>query len=89
MVSFYIKLTLLYIESKSMGREVRTRREYKVKLEKDKLDYLRIMEDKDLGSDLVCPECKSEKELVMTPYWGWGRTYDTCYFVCPKCDTRR
>ena len=72
-----------------MDRNVKLRTEYRVKLEKDQLDYSRILDDEELGKDIVCPECHSEKELVMTPYWGWGRTYYTCYFVCPRCETRR
>ncbi len=38
---------------------------------------------------LYCPECGSEKELVMTPYWGAQTRYYTCYFVCSQCSKRR
>ena len=72
-----------------MNRKIKSREEYKVKLEKDQLDYSRMLDDKDLRDDLMCPKCESEKELVMTPYWGYGRRYYTCYFVCPQCDVRR
>ena len=73
----------------NMDRTVKLRKEYRVKLEKDQLDYLRMQDDEELSGDIVCPNCRGEKELVMTPYWGWGRTYYTCYFVCPQCDRRR
>jgi len=72
-----------------MERTVKLRAEYKVKLEKGELDYSKILDDEELGGDIICPKCHTEKELVMTPYWGWGRTYYTCYFICPKCDKRR
>jgi hypothetical protein len=72
-----------------MDRIVKLRREYKVKLERDQLDYSKILDDEELGGDIICSRCGSEKELVMTPYWGWGRTYYTCYFVCPQCDGKR
>lgn len=73
----------------NIERHIKTRKEYRVKLEKDSLDYIKILEDEDLKDDLVCPKCHNEKEFVMTPYWGFGRIYYTCYFVCPKCDERR
>ena len=72
-----------------MNRIVKQREEYRVKIEKDQLDYSKILNEEDLSKDIICPKCHSEKELVMTPYWGFGRTYYTCYFVCPKCDERR
>ena len=72
-----------------IDRKVRLREEYRVKLEKSQLDYSKMLDDEDLSRDIICPECGSEKELVMTPYWGYGRTYYTCYFVCPKCGGRR
>ena len=72
-----------------IDRKVRLREEYRVKLEKGQLDYSKILDDEDLSRDIICPECGSEKELVMTPYWGYGRTYYTCYFVCPDCGGRR
>jgi len=72
-----------------MDRIVKLRKEYKVKLEKNQLDYSEILKTEDLKDDIICPKCQSEKELVMTPYWGFGRTYYTCYFVCPQCEGRR
>ena len=72
-----------------IDRKVKAREEYRVKLEKDQLDYSRMLDDEELREDVICPKCKGGKELVMTPYWGFGRTYYTCYFVCPKCDRRR
>lgn len=72
-----------------MDRIIKQRKEYKVKLEKDQLDYLELLNTDELKGDIICPKCQSEKELVMTPYWGFGRTYYTCYFVCPQCDGRR
>ena len=72
-----------------MDRIVKSRTEFRMKLKKDELDHAKMMEDPDLRDDLICPKCHAEKELVMTPYWGWGRTYYTCYFVCPHCDKRR
>ena len=73
----------------SLERKIKERREYRVKLEKDILDYSKILDDKDLRGDIICPKCDGEKELIMTPYWGFGRTYYTCYFVCPQCSERR
>jgi hypothetical protein len=72
-----------------MDRIIKLRKEYRVKLEKDQLDYSEILNEKELSGDIICPKCQSEKELMMTPYWGFGRTYYTCYFVCPQCDGRR
>jgi rubredoxin len=72
-----------------MDRKVKSREEYRVKLEKDQLDYSKMLDDEDLSADIICPKCHGEKELVMTPYWGAGRRYYTCYFVCPQCDGRR
>lgn len=72
-----------------MDRKIKLRKEYRVKLQKDQLDYPKIVNDEDLSGDIICPRCHAEKELVMTPYWGFGRTYYTCYFVCPQCDERR
>ncbi|MBM3212695.1 hypothetical protein FJZ33_10770 [Candidatus Poribacteria bacterium] len=72
-----------------MDRIVKLRKEYKVKLGKNQLDYSEILKTEDLKDDIICPKCQSEKELVMTPYWGFGRTYYTCYFVCPQCEGRR
>lgn len=72
-----------------MDRIVKLRREYRVKLQRDQLDYSEMLDDEELGGDIICSRCGSEKELVMTPYWGWGRTYYTCYFVCPQCDGKR
>jgi hypothetical protein len=72
-----------------MERIVNLRKEFRVKLEKDQLDYSKMLEDEDLSGDVICPKCNGEKELVMTPYWGFGRTYYTCYFVCPNCERRR
>ena len=72
-----------------MDRKVRLRKEYRVKLEKGQLDYSKMLEDEDLSGDIICPKCRGEKELMMTPYWGFGRTYYTCYFVCPRCDEGR
>lgn len=72
----------------STERKVKTRKEYRVRIEKDQLDYSKILRDEDLKGEIVCPKCQSEKELVMAPYWGAGRTYYTCYFVCPKCDEK-
>ena len=68
-----------------MGREIKPRAEYRVKLEKDQLDYSKLLEDEQLSKDVVCAECGGEKELVMTPYWGATRRYYTCFFVCPEC----
>jgi len=73
----------------NMDRKIKLRKEYRVKLQKDQLDYPKIVNDEDLSGDIICPRCHAEKELVMTPYWGFGRTYYTCYFVCPQCDERR
>jgi len=70
-------------------RRIKQREEYRVKIEKNQLDYSKFVSDDDLKNDVICPRCHNEKELVMTPYWGFGRTYYTCYFVCPECDERR
>lgn len=70
-------------------RDVKERREYRVKLDKGQLDYAKMIKDEDVKDDLICPRCNQEKELIMTPYWGFGRTYYTCFFVCPSCDERR
>lgn len=72
-----------------MDRVVKLRKEFRAKLEKGQLDYSKILNDEELGADIICPRCGGEKELVMTPYWGFGRTYYTCYFVCPQCDEGR
>lgn len=72
-----------------MDRDVKSRREYRVKLVKDQLDYSKLLEDEDLSKDVICSECKSQKDLVMTPYWGATRRYYTCFFVCPRCEGRR
>ena len=72
-----------------MDREIKLRREFRVKIEKDQLDYSKLLDDEDLSKDVICPECGSEKELVMSPYWGSTRRYYTCHFVCPKCQARR
>ena len=72
-----------------MDREVKPRKEYRVKLVKDQLDYSQLLDDEELSKDVVCSECGSEKELVMTPYWGSQRRYYTCYFVCSQCGGRR
>jgi hypothetical protein len=72
-----------------MDRIIKQRKDYRVKLEKDQLDYSELLSDDELKVDIICPKCQGEKELVMTPYWGFGRTYYTCYFVCPQCDGRR
>lgn len=72
-----------------MDRIIKQRKEYRVRLEKNQLDYSELLNDDELKVDIICPKCQSEKELVMTPYWGFGRTYYTCYFVCPQCDGRR
>ncbi len=72
-----------------MDREVKPRKEYRVKLVKDQLDYSQLLDDEELSKDVVCPECGSEKELVMTPYWGAQTRYYTCYFVCSQCSKRR
>lgn len=71
-----------------MDREVKLRKEYRVRLMRDQLDYSKLLEDEELIRDVICSECGSEKELVMTPYWGATRRYYTCYFVCPQCDGR-
>ena len=71
------------------NRKVRQRKEYRVSLEKNQLDYSKLLDDEELSRDIVCPECQCEKELVMTPYWGAERRYYTCYFVCPRCDGRK
>ena len=60
--------------------------EYRVKLEKDQLDYSKLLEDEQMSKDVVCPKCGNNKELVMTPYWGATRRYYTCFFVCPECN---
>ena len=73
----------------NIDRLVRLRKEYRIKLDKDQLDYSKMLDDEELSGDIICSECGSEKELVMTPYWGFGRTYYTCYFVCPQCDERK
>ena len=73
----------------NIDRKVKSREEYRIKLEKDQLDYHKMLDDEELGKDIICPKCQGEKELIMTPYWGFGRTYYTCYFVCPQCDRRR
>ncbi|MEK7396212.1 MAG: hypothetical protein AAB116_04690 [Candidatus Poribacteria bacterium] len=70
-------------------RKIKQRLEYRVKLEKDQLDYSKILNDEDLKDELVCPKCQNEKEFVISPYWGFGRIFHTCYFVCPKCEERR
>ena len=72
-----------------MDREVKQRKEYRVKLVKDQLDYSQLLDDEELKKDVVCSECGSEKELVMTPYWGASRRYYTCFFVCSQCSGRR
>ena len=72
-----------------MDRKVRLKKEYRARLEKGQLDHSKMLEDEELNEDIICPKCHSEKELVMMPYWGFGRTYYTCYFVCPQCDRRR
>ena len=77
------------LSKRNMEREVKLRREYRVKLEKCQLDYSKMLEDEELGEDIICPKCRGEKELVMTPYWGTARRYYTCYFVCPRCSERR
>ena len=71
-----------------MARKTKPRKEYRVKLEKDQLDYSEMLEDEDLCKDVICPECHSQKDLVMTPYWGATRRYYTCFFVCPECEGR-
>jgi len=68
-----------------IDRKIKQRKEFKVKIDKDQLDYQTMLEDEDTRDDIICPKCQTEKELVMTPYWGFGRTYYTCFFVCPKC----
>ena len=72
-----------------MDREMKLRKEYRVKLEKDQLDYSKLLEDEDLKIDVICSECNSQKDLVMTPYYGATRRYYTGFFVCPKCEGRR
>jgi rubredoxin len=72
-----------------MDRAIKVRKEYRVKLEKEQLDYSKMLEDEELSRDIICPKCHGEKELVMTPYWGAQRRYYTCYFVCPRCEERR
>jgi len=72
-----------------MDREIKLRREYRIKLAKEQLDYSKMLKEEDLAGDIVCSECNSEKELIMTPYWGTTRRYYTCYFVCPKCNGGR
>ncbi len=72
-----------------MDRDVKSRREYRVKLEKDQLDYSKLLEDEDLRKDVICSECHSQKDFVMTPYWGATRRYYTGSFICSKCEGRR
>jgi len=69
-----------------MDRDIKSRRAFTVKIEKDQLDYSKLSDDEDLGKDVVCTECGGQKDLVLTPYWGSSRRYYTGFFVCPKCN---
>lgn len=69
-----------------MDRDIKSRREFRVKIKKDELDYSKLLDDEDLGKDIACTECGSQKDLVLTPYWGSARRYYTGFFVCPKCN---
>ena len=69
-----------------MDREIKPRVEYRVKIEKDQLDYSKLLDDEDLRKDIVCTECGSQKDFVVTPYWGATRRYYTGFFVCPECN---
>ena len=72
-----------------MNRKVRSRDEYRVRLEKDQLDYGKLLEDDELKKDIICSECGSQKDLILTPYIGSARRYYTGIFSCPKCEGRR
>ena len=72
-----------------MNRKVRSRDEYRVRLEKDQLDYGKLLEDDELKKDIICSECGSQKDFVITPYIGSSRRYYTGIFSCPKCEGRR
>lgn len=69
-----------------MDREIKPRIEYRVRIEKDQLDYSKLLDDEDLSKDVICAECGSQKDFVVTPYWGATRRYYTGFFVCPKCN---
>jgi len=42
----------------SIDRKVKSREEYRMKLEKGQLDYSRMLDDEELGKDIICPKCK-------------------------------
>ena len=69
-----------------MDREIKPRVEYRIRIEKDQLDYSKLLDDEDLSKDIVCAECGSQKDFAVTPYWGATRRYYTGFFVCPKCN---